>query len=149
MTATAPSLAELDTHAAELQFRPWPDAVLARLGYPLRHPYVEAFYPSFVGPTGTLLLRRLGLSLAVNPEGFTLPMDVLASALGLGLGRGPQSPLGRTLRRVVSLGLLTVDGPTALGVRTHVAPLRPGLVERLAPQLQADHANALLERGRQ
>ncbi len=134
----------LRTGATELRICPWPEAPDSGDRFPMRHPYVEAFYSSTLGPTAILLVRRFALALAVNPEGCTIGVDYLAGALGLGAGRGRNSPLVRSLERVVWHRLaLWVDDNT-LAVRAGVPRLPAYVVERLPVQLQAEHAHALV-----
>jgi hypothetical protein len=151
-----------------LTVRPWPDPVIDVLG---QHPcssYVETFYLGILGPSTTWLLRHLVTTLeASGDEGFTLELPETARRLGLGERSGRNSPLVRTVGRLVRFGLaqlggegdddggVVVDGhgygggggagagaddPIVLAVRTRVPPLTRPQVNRLPELLQAAHA---------
>lgn len=148
VTAVVPrprQVCRLRPDATRLTVFPWPESADAGDRFPVRHPYVEAFYAPSLGPTATLLLRRFGLGLAVHPTGYHLDVDYLAAALGLGAGRGRHSPLVRSLDRLVWMrSALWVDVDT-MAVRTVLPRAAAGMVAKMPPQLQAEHAQALLD----
>jgi hypothetical protein len=59
-----------------------------------------------------LLGRRFVILVRDNPEGLTVPLVSLAGAIGLGQGTGRNSPLIRSLSRMVAFGLARVDPAT-------------------------------------
>ena len=140
-----------------LTVRPWHDPVIDVLG---QHPcssYVETFYLGILGPSTTWLLRHLVTTLeAAGDDGFTLELKETARRLGLGERGGRNSPLLRTMGRLLRFGLaqLECDGDveddeafeegdvivTALGVRMRVPPLTRPQVARLPELLQVAHA---------
>lgn len=144
-----------------LTVRPWHDPVIDVLG---QHPcssYVETFYLGILGPSTTWLLRHLVTTLeAAGEDGFTLELKETARRLGLGERGGRNSPLLRTMGRLLRFGLarleydgdvdvegdvdeVALDGDvvvTGLGVRTRVPPLTRPQVARLPELLQVAHA---------
>jgi hypothetical protein len=89
---TLPSDIERLVPARVLTIEPWIDPAVEAVGYELRDAYVEVFLASVGGPTGTLLLRRVGLGFAFQPQGFALDRRH-GRRLGRGCGPGPQQPL--------------------------------------------------------
>jgi hypothetical protein len=108
---------------------PWPDALVERFGFPLRHPYVEGTMTGIVGPTALLMLRLLDRGLAESPEGFTLDVADIAAALGVGAA-GRNSPFWRSLGRLVDFDVVT-PRPTGVAVRRALAPLSEHRAGRL------------------
>lgn len=88
--------------------------------------YVEAFWLPLVGPTGTLMLRRL-----LTDHGY----DPLRDHADLGVQRTKAKV---ALQRLLAFDLVAVrdDGRIVAAVR----PLTPGLLARLPGRLQAIHA---------
>ncbi len=132
--------------ARVLTIEPWIDPVVEAVGYELRDAYVEVFLASVVGPTGTLLLRRVGLGFAFQPQGFALDVDDTAAALGVGAGLGRNSPWWRTVARLARFGFVAGRDGQTLAVRRAVAPLSQRSVNRLPASLQRSHALALAQR---
>jgi hypothetical protein len=121
-----------------LQVQAWPDAVIDRLGYEPTSDYFEWMWLPRVGPSCAWAYRRLTAGLVTQPDGYPVRLDELGHWLGLG-GTGNQSPLVRSLRRLVGFGLaLRVDEHT-LAVRRRVPPLTLPQLRRLSPVLQAIH----------
>lgn len=77
-----------------------PDPEVARRGFELDKPYVEMCWGSLLGPTATLLLRRLPMLWDVQHPA-TITHAELAGSLGLGLGAGSRSRLVRAMDRCV------------------------------------------------
>lgn len=80
-----------------------------RLGYPPESAYVETFWLPLIGPSATLLLRRLSAWLEPDPNGFSVPIAVLGRYLGLGTGTGRHSPTVRTLARLTNFALAAIE----------------------------------------
>lgn len=114
-----------------------PDARVRRVGFDLNDPYVEQCWSAVVGPSSTLLLRRMPtLWLAQVPA--DIGASELSQSLGLGVGVGERSRLVNTLNRLVQYGLAkpAPDG-AGLDVYRQVAPLSPRQVARV-PQWTRD-----------
>lgn len=116
--------------------RSWDDPLVEQLGYDPRSGYAETFYLPIIGPSALWLLRRLAAGFDRSPEGFPLPLPVIASYLGLGHTASRHSPMRRTLMRLVDFHVARV-GDECLEVRRKIAPLTQRQALRLHPSLQA------------
>ena len=114
-----------------------PDSRVQRVGFDLTDPYVEQCWSAVVGPSSTLLLRRLP-TLWVDRVPAEIDAGELSRSLGLGAGAGPNSRLGSTLDRLARFGLArpAPDGG-GLDVYRQVAPLSPRHLARV-PQWTSD-----------
>jgi hypothetical protein len=120
-----------------------PDSRVGRVGFELTHPYVEHCWAPIVGPSATLLLRRLPL-LWMDEAPARVATGDLARSLGLGAGVGVNSRLGHTLDRLARFGLASGDRkPGVLEVYTHVPPLRPHHLARLPEWSRRTHDQLL------
>jgi hypothetical protein len=128
-----------DLSAPTLSITPWTDPVIDQLGYDPRSAYVETFWLGILGPSTTLLLRRIAVGLDRHPQGFELPLVETARALGLGTKGGKHSPFTRAIGRSVQFGAAAWSGTHGLAVRRRLAPLTRHQVQRLSPELQAAH----------
>ncbi len=132
-TAPLPCLATDSLH-----IRPWPDAVIDRVGHDPRSAYVERFWLGILGPSTTWLLRRLAGQLETAPAGFDLPLADTARALGLG-GEGRGSPFMRALSRCCQFQLAAPEDDGVLAVRRKLPPLNRRQLARLPERVQAEH----------
>ena len=121
-----------------------PNVRVQRVGFELTDPYVEQCWSAVVGPSSTLLLRRLP-ALWIDRVPAEIGASDLSRSLGLGVGVGRQSRLANTLNRLVQFGLAVpaVDG-TGFDVRRQVAPLSSRQLER-APEWTRDTHERLLD----
>ena len=127
-----------------------PDPVLDNLGHDPRSSYVERYWLSILGPSATLLLRRLAVQLETEPDGFDLDPRQWALELGLGTRGGRHSPFWRTLDRTCRFGMARRNG-AALAVRRRLPPLTVRQVAKLPEALRVAHetwASAQQERSR-
>jgi hypothetical protein len=114
-----------------------PDERVQRIGFDLADPYVEQCWSSVVGPTSTLLLRRMPALWAAR-----VPAEIGASelsrSLGLGAGVGERSLLMRSMDRLVRYRLAR-PATTGVGLEVfrQVAPLAPRQLDR-APSWTRD-----------
>ncbi|MGQ0823795.1 MAG: hypothetical protein ACT4OX_01985 [Actinomycetota bacterium] len=114
-----------------------PDARVQRVGFDLTDPYVEQCWSAVVGPSSTLLLRRLP-ALWVTQVPAEIDARELSQSLGLGTGVGAHSRLNTTLQRLARYGLARpVSDGSGLDVYLQVAPLNERQVARL-PQWTRD-----------
>ena len=97
-------------------------------GHHPRSQYVETFYLAILGPSSLVAARRLAAWLDASPDGFTVPLAVLARQLGLGTGTARNAPLPKTLARLAGFGLAAVvDGTYALRLASRRSrPARSG-----------------------
>jgi hypothetical protein len=121
-----------------LHVRPWDDPLVEQLGYDPRSPYVERYWTGILGPSATLLIRRLANSLEESPDGFDLDAVAWALELGLGVRGGKNGPFWRALDRTARFGATQRNGAT-LVVRRKLPPLNLRQVERLPLHLQQAH----------
>lgn len=109
----------------KLSFTPvdHPDQRVQRIGFDLTDPYVEQCWSAVVGPSSTLLLRRLP-ALWVTRVPAEIGASDLSRSLGLGPGVGDRSRLANTLTRLVQYRLAR-PAPDGAGfdVYQQVAPL--------------------------
>lgn len=125
-----------------LHARPHPDLEVQRAGFPLDHRYVEQCWAPVIGPTSTLLLRRLpwlwraGTTVAVS-------MADLGQSLGVGSGTGRSSMIVRTLDRLVKFGFATPSGSGELDVFTEARPLSPRHLTRVPAWTKVLHEQLL------
>ncbi|MGQ0823943.1 MAG: hypothetical protein ACT4OX_02740 [Actinomycetota bacterium] len=125
---------------ATVRCTPWPDPVVDILGHDPRSLYAETFWLPTLGPTALLLLRHLADRFERQPNGVALPIADTAAALGLGPRQGENSPLLRTLARLVQFELAHRASPEAFAVRRALPPVHRRHVRRLPAALQARHA---------
>ena len=92
-------------------------------GFDALGPYVELFWLPVLGPSATLLLRRLASELRASPDGYDLELDVAARALGLGGVGGRRSPLRRAILRCTRYSVARHLGDDRLAVRRWLTAL--------------------------
>jgi len=122
---------------------PWHDPVVDTLGHDPRAPYPERFWLPTLGPSALLLIRHLADRFDTEPAGFDVSLAETSRCLGLGERAGRNSPVARSLGRLVQFDLAAQpsedDGEGGLNVRRHVPPINRRHVRRLPPTRQAEH----------
>lgn len=121
-----------------LRVRAWADPVLDNLGHDPRSAYVEQYWLSILGPSATLLLRRLAGALEAKPDGFELDPQQWALELGLGARGGKHGPFWRSIDRACRFGTAQRNGEL-LAVRRRLPPLTARQVDRLPDHLRRAH----------
>jgi hypothetical protein len=121
-----------------IHVRPWADPVVDELGHDPRSTYVERFWLGVLGPSTTLLLRRIAAGLEQSPSGFDLSLAETARALGIG-GDGRHSPFVRALGRCCQFEMARPESAEVLAVRRKLPPLSRRHLVRLPESLQAEH----------
>jgi hypothetical protein len=108
-----------------------PDERVQRIGFDLTDPYVEQCWSAVVGPSSTLLLRRLP-TLWITQVPAEIGASDLSRSLGLGVGAGERSRLANTLNRLVQYRLAS-PSPDGAGIDVYrqVAPLSPRQLARV------------------
>jgi hypothetical protein len=124
------------------------DPTLERVGLPLEHPYLEEVYASVLGPSSVIFLRRAGRLLAEHPDGITLDVVDLSRSLGLGARPdandvGRNSPLRRTMDRLVRFRMASWRDDDRLAAHTKVPALERHRVARLPETVQSAHHSLL------
>jgi hypothetical protein len=117
---------------------PWLDPVVDAVGHDPRSPYVEHFWLGILGPSTTLLMRRLAAAFDSCPDGFELDLAETAGALGLSATAGRHSPFARTLQRCVQFGLAQPHR-RGLAVRRKLPPLSQRQLGRLPAGVRDAH----------
>ena len=125
----------------QLRVQPWPDPWREANGFAPHSAYVELVWSGRLGPTTTLLYRRLGGLARACPDGATVDVADLGAGLGLG-GDGRWSPLVRSVGRLVLFGAARWNGET-LEVRRALPPVPPSVLPKLGPTAQRVHAAEL------
>jgi len=122
-----------------------PNPQVRQVGFDLEHPYVERCWSAVVGPSSTLLLRRVA-ALWVDDVPARIDAAELSRSLGLGASVSDRSRLVNTLDRLVRFGLAepACDG-AGLDVHRQVAPLSGRQLDR-APEWTRRAHDALLGR---
>lgn len=118
---------------------PLPDPVIDTLGHDPRAPYPERFWLPTLGPTAFLLIRHMAHRFDGNPGGFTLDLVETSRCLGLGERHGRNSPMARSLGRIVQFDLAAQHDDETLSVRRHIPPINRRHVRRLPPSVQEEH----------
>lgn len=124
-----------------LRFTPvdHPDSRVRQVGFDLADPYVEQCWSAVVGPSSTLVLRRMPV-LWRHQVPAEIKASELSQSLGLGPGVGDWSRLASTLDRLVQFRLARVAPEGAgLDVYYQVSPLRPHQLERVPPWTRETH----------
>jgi hypothetical protein len=98
--------------------------------------YVETFWLPTLGPTGVLLLRHLADRFESEPEGFVLDTAQTSGRLGLGVRAANNTPLHKTLLRLVSFGFAHTSAPEEFRIRQHVPPVPRRHTHRLPESLR-------------
>ena len=122
-----------------LHIEAWTDPVIDRVGHDPRSAYVERFWLGVLGPSTTLLLRRLAAELDARPSGFDLDLAETSRSLGLGGTRGRHSAFLRAIDRSTTFRLARRSGREGLHVRRHLPPLTLAQLKRLPTTVQDAH----------
>lgn len=88
----------------QLHLVPLIDERVERYGYGPLSEYVELNWLPVLGPTATLLYRRLGSWVVSQPEGLDVDSTELAASFGLGESLGAGSKLGGGIARLAMFG---------------------------------------------
>lgn len=115
------------------------DPALAKVGHhTVGDGFVETWWLPIVGPTSVVMLRCLASERCAD-DGI-VDLGVLAAALGLGKGTGPNSPVVLTLARLVGFGLIrvTAGAPPVVTVPLLLPPFPDRLRHRLPERLRAE-----------
>jgi hypothetical protein len=137
MTAFQPAIPP-----AELTVIAYPDTTVEALGYGPDHPYIEGAIASVVGPSATLLWKRLA-RLVIKAAGVPVTVDTidLLACVGLGPGLAKNSIGARTVARMAAFDMARRAGRDGnlLAVRTALAPLNAARASRLPASARREH----------
>jgi len=118
----------------------WLDPERDEQGHDPRSAYVETFWLPVVGPSTTLLLRRLADEFDAEPDGFEIEAGVLSREIGLGARTDRRGAFAKTLQRCAKFHMLQQRGDV-LYVRRRIPPLSHRQVKRLGSRLQILHGS--------
>ncbi|MGH9089599.1 MAG: hypothetical protein ACRDYZ_16075 [Acidimicrobiales bacterium] len=133
-----PSTRRIPTPAA-VHVVPWTDPLVESTGVDPRSAYVELFWLPVLGPSATLLVRRLADELDRSPDGCEVDLGLVARSLGVGGTDSRHAPLLRALRRCARFGVLRAQGPEEVAVRRMLGPLPQHHLARLPEPLRQRH----------
>lgn len=121
-----------------------PNPRVRRVGFDLTDPYVEQCWAPILGPSSTLLLRRLP-ELWRQQDPAQVEASELSRSLGLGAGTGKNSRIASTMDRLVRFGFAQPHGPGRdhLDVYLEVPPLQARHLAKV-PQWSRDAHDRLL-----
>ena len=112
-----------------------PVPVIEALGHHPASDYAERFWLPVIGPSALWAHRRLTAGFATDRSSYQLDLSTLGGEIGLGAGTGRNSPIVRTLTRLVDFHLAEIIDDR-LGVYTSLPPLTrrqaAGLPDHLA-----------------
>lgn len=133
------------THRYErLGILPWTAdaAPVTTIDHDPRSGYVETFWLPILGPSTTLLIRRLAERFDGSPEGFELDSAAVSVELGLGGRVTGRSGIVRTIDRCVTFKLAEFRSDV-LHVRRRLPTLSLRQTRNLSPRLRELHAGWL------
>lgn len=143
-----PTRASTDAVAPTVEIHPWWDPGLAVDGFSLRSDYVERFWLGVIGPSVTLLLRRLARGMDEHPGGFSIDVADTARAIGLSTSLARNAPMPRTLERACMFSTMRRSGDRSFDVRTHLPRLTRRQLSRLPTAVRVTHDAWLAEHDR-
>lgn len=138
---TAATLAPPPHRYARLGVLPWTveAAPADAVDHDPRSGYVETFWLPVLGPSTTLLVRRLAERFDASPTGFELDSAAMGVDLGLGSKVSGRSGIVRTLDRCVTFKLAEFRGDI-LHVRRRLPTLSLRQTRKLSPRLRELHS---------
>ncbi len=119
---------------------PWHDPAVDRIGFDPRSRYLELYWLSILGPTTTLLLRRIADGFDAFPDGFELDVEGTAVSLGLQMSGPRRNAFPKALERSVLFGLARAHAH-GLVVRRRVPPISQRHLARLPESLREAHSD--------
>lgn len=144
MPRTAPDVQTWLAAHDPLRIVPLVDPVIERVGHETRSLYAETYWLPVIGPSAMWALRRLAAWAEAEPAGAEVALPDLAHELGLGGGTQHNSPMVRTLARLVVFQLARIDeSRDALAVLRAVPPLARRHLLRLPGHLVERHQTEL------
>lgn len=127
---------------AELVVLAYADEVVETHGFGPEDPYIENAVLPVIGPSATLMWKRLArLVIAAGDGSVSVDIADLFACLGLGVHRTKTSAGARTLARMISFGLAYPTGRSGqvLAVRRAVAPWDRRRADRLPASAHRYH----------
>ena len=127
------------TQSRPLRIEFWDIDDSGRSTHDARSLYAETFWLPVIGPSCMWFLRRAALWLEQSPEGVSVEFADLAKDLGLGSSLANNSPIMRTIRRLIDFKVAIARGPDQIAVRTRLPCLSERQLSRLPEHLKLEH----------
>lgn len=127
---------------AELTLVHLADPRVESCGFGPDHPYIDLAVIPVVGPSGTLMWRRMAKMVAAAGDPVRVDTAELLRCLGLSASLAKNSPGGRTIHRLARFGLVRRCGPR-LAARSALAPWGERRAARLPGLVKAYHDQAV------
>lgn len=124
---------------SRITVRPWAGPEPRGPVHELRSEYVERFWLGVLGPSVTLLLRRLARGFDHHPGGFVIDVADTARAIGLGASTARNSPMNRTLERACMFSTMRRTGHDRYEVRRELPRLNTRQLARLPTVVRGAH----------
>jgi len=124
---------------SRITIEPWRGPVLRGPFHELRSDYVERFWLGVLGPSVTLLLRRLARGFDHHPGGYVIDVADTARAIGLGASTARNSPMNRTLERACMFSTMRRTGHDRYEVRRELPRLNARQLSRLPAVVRGAH----------
>ncbi len=124
----------------------WPDALIDELGFNPEPARPELVWLPQLGPSALLAWRLLAAALDDCPDGFELDLADFARTLGLPPGSGHDSPVVRTLRRLVVFDLAVLGEDRTYRVRRRAAAAGQARLRTSSPALSPPARHRLRDR---
>lgn len=135
---------EAATPSSHLTVVQWRDPLVESCGYEMRGVYVERFWLPVLGPTCTLLLRRVADMFDAHPDGFTVDMHDLGAQLGVAFNDSAHNALSRAFLRCEMFGFSQrhtnrrdAGSHDSVAIRRVAPPLAQRHIKRLPASLVA------------
>jgi hypothetical protein len=132
---------------AELTLVRLADPLVESLGLGPDDPYVDLAVLPVVGPSGTIMWRRMAKMVAAGQCPLRVDTAELLRCLGLSASLARNSPGGRTIYRIDRFGLVRRFG-SRLAVRTALAPWSERRAGGLPAPVKAYHDQVVREHAR-
>ena len=127
---------------ATIDIKAFEDPLVEQHGFLPTSDYVEVCWLPVLGPTATLLYRRLGSWAVGQPNGTPVDMVDLGVSLGLGESLNRSGLLYRGLSRLVQFDVTRWD-QGALAVRRALAPLTEKRMRNLSYSAYCFHRSVM------
>ncbi len=118
---------------------PWSGPEARGPAHELRSEYVERFWLGVLGPSVTLLLRRLARGFDHHPGGYVIDVADTARAIGLGSSTARNSPMNRTLERACMFSTMRRTAHDRYEVRRELPRLNARQLARLPTVVRGAH----------
>ena len=133
-TADHSDVAAWLSHLRSIEVVPVRHPILEALGHDPASNYAEQFWLPVIGPSALWAHRRLTAGFLSGEHNYHLDIATLGREIGLGAGTGRNSPIVRTLTRLVDFHLAEI-ADCRLGVHTTLPPLTRRQAARLPAHL--------------